>query len=222
MNKARVLLVGGSNLFRHGLKSYLSSDTFSVIGEIGNPEKLSEIYPTAMTPDLVIYARGHGGNRAVEAVRAIRAALPDAPVLVMADGLLASEFGECLAAGVSGYLLHDISKEALLHSIHLLLLGEKVFATELATLWINGGLDRRSEPVSLATYSLTPREGQILECLLAGDSNKCIARRLAIAESTVKIHVKSVLRKINVQNRTQAAIWAIETGFTAPSSHSAK
>jgi two-component system nitrate/nitrite response regulator NarL len=131
----------------------------------------------------------------------------------MAESIVAEEFSACLGAGVSGYLLSNISKDALLHSIQLILLGEKVFATELAKLWMNGGLERSATLVRTLEHSLTAREHEVLECLLGGDPNKLIARRLEITESTVKIHVKSLLQKINVQNRTQAAIWAMESGF---------
>ena len=96
-----------------------------------------------------------------------------------------------------------------------MLIGEKVFATELAKVWLSGGLEKRLHCAKKLDHNLTARESEILECLLGGDSNKSIARRLEITESTVKIHMKSLLRKINVQNRTQAAIWAMESGFSS-------
>lgn len=215
MDQVRIYLVGGSKLFRHGLRSYLDGDGFAVAGETDDYVDLGAALGDDDAPDLVLYAKPSPEANPAEAVEAIRDELPEVPVLVMAEALIPSEFSDCLNVGVSGYLLSDISKEALLHSIKLMLIGEKVFATELAKLWLNGGLEKRLHCAKKLDHNLTARESEILECLLGGDSNKSIARRLEITESTVKIHMKSLLRKINVQNRTQAAIWAMESGFSA-------
>ncbi len=214
MDQVRIYLVGGSKLFRHGLRSYLDGDSFTVAGEIDDYMDLGATLGDGDAPDLVLYAKPSADANPAEAVESIRDELPEVPVLVMAEALIPGEFSACLNVGVSGYLLSDISKEALLHSIKLMLIGEKVFATELAKVWLSGGLEKRLHCVKKLDHNLTARESEILECLLGGDSNKSIARRLEITELTVKIHMKSLLRKINVQNRTQAAIWAMEFGFS--------
>ena len=213
MDQVRIYLVGGSNLFRHGLRSYLDGGTFQITGELENYADIAGTIGRRENPDLILFAKANPEDDAAEAVRVMRETLPDVQVMIMADSLVPSEFSACLSAGVSGYLLSDISKDALLHSMHLIMLGEKVFATELAKLWMSGGLERKLNGTRKLEHNLTGRESEILECLLEGDSNKLIARRLEITESTVKIHMKSLLRKINVQNRTQAAIWAMESGF---------
>lgn len=213
--KVAVGLIGGSNLFRQGLRSYLDSEAFQIVVEAENREDVADDLPDlAREPELVIYAAMRGERNIAGAVAALRDALPEAHVMVMAEVLETDGFADCLGAGVSGYLLADISKEALLHSVQLILLGEKVFATEFAKYWMEiGGTSQGG--ARREDYNLTMRESEILECLLDGHSNKAIAGRLEITESTVKIHMKSLLRKINVQNRTQAAIWAMETGFSA-------
>src|SRR5690606_31857815 len=95
--------------------------------------------------------------------------------------------------------------------------GEKVFPTDLARILINGDFNVPAAlPVSrraAAGRALSERETQILDCLLSGYSNKMIAKRLEISEGTVKVHLKGILKKINVQNRTQAAIWALNNGI---------
>ena len=217
MIKTKIYLMGGTHLFRHGLRSYLDSDSFEISGELDNYSDFERSMQETEAPDLVLYAHPHGEENSADAVRSIRDLLPDTRVLVIADSLVAQECYACLSAGVNGYLLSDISKDALQHSMQLILLGETVFATKLAKLWKNGGLERRATPVRTLEHNLTPREGEILECLPKGESNKLIARRLGITESTVKIHMKSLLRKINVQNRTQAAIWAMESRITGRS-----
>lgn len=215
MDQASIYLVGGSKLFRHGVRSYLNGDGFVVAGEFDDHTDVDAALGDDDAPDLVLYAKPSQDTDPAEAVEALRDGMPETPVLVMAEALLTADFSACLNAGVSGYLLSDISKEALIHSIRLILIGEKVFATELAKLWLNGGLEKKLHCARKMDHKLTGRESEILERLLEGESNKIIARRLEITESTVKIHMKSLLRKINVQNRTQAAIWAMESGFSA-------
>ena len=92
------------------------------------------------------------------------------------------------------------------------MLGEKVFPTHLAALLVNGMAD--TPPARVTTsHGLSEREGQVLQCLVHGDSNKMIGNRLNITEATIKVHMKSLLRKINATNRTQAAIWAMKNGL---------
>ena len=111
-------------------------------------------------------------------------------------------------APLSGILTYGLSADAFVRSLRLICLGERVFPRDLA-------LERRPEAASSSAESgfsgphLSPREKEILSYLVAGASNKAIARCLAITEATVKVHLKSVLRKIRVENRTQAAIWAL-------------
>jgi two-component system nitrate/nitrite response regulator NarL len=111
---------------------------------------------------------------------------------------------------LSGILTYDLPAAAFVRSLHLVGSGERVFPRDLAA-------GRRQQPAMLSTQPrsdgvrLSPREKEILSRLVAGDSNKVIARHLDIAEATVKVHLKSVLRKIGVENRTQAAIWALST-----------
>jgi len=214
MDQVSIYLVGGSKLFRHGVRSYLNEDGFVVTGEFDDHVAATTAMDNGEAPDLVLYAKPGQDTDPSDAVGALRDDMPDAPVLVMAEALDTVEFSACLNAGVSGYLLSDISREALVHSIRLILIGEKVFATELAKVWLSGGLEKKLHCAKKIDHKLTGRESEILECLLGGESNKIIARRLEITESTVKIHMKSLLRKINVQNRTQAAIWAMESGFS--------
>jgi two-component system, NarL family, nitrate/nitrite response regulator NarL len=214
MDQVSIYLVGGSKLFRHGVRSYLNGDGFVVTGEFDDHVTAGTAMDNGDAPDLVLYAKPGQDADPAEAVEALRDDMPDTPVLVMAEALDTVEFSASLNAGVSGYLLSDISRDALVHSIRLILVGEKVFATELAKVWLSGGLEKKLHCAKKLDHKLTGRESEILECLLGGESNKIIARRLEITESTVKIHMKSLLRKINVQNRTQAAIWAMEAGFS--------
>jgi two-component system nitrate/nitrite response regulator NarL len=117
-----------------------------------------------------------------------------------------------LDAGLDGYLLSDLSPAALVQSLQLVLLGEKVFPTSLAALLVSGLTDN-VVTMPGGGRGLSEREGQILRFLVHGESNKMIANHLGITEATVKVHLKTVLRKIGALNRTQAAIWALNNGL---------
>jgi two-component system nitrate/nitrite response regulator NarL len=130
---------------------------------------------------------------------------------------LASDFAvdalrDAMNAGADGYLMKDVSPEALLQSLELVMMGEKVFPTNLAAMLFE--LNNASSPVN-SVRGQSPREQEILRTLVTGSSNKLIAIKLGITEATVKVHLKTLLRKIDVNNRTQAAIWAMNNGFTA-------
>ena len=130
---------------------------------------------------------------------------------VSSNGLLVA-----LRAGVQAFLLKDLSPDALIQSLRLVEMGETVFPTELAALLISGQVafsQRDSSAATLAAASITDRELNILRCLVRGEPNKVIAFQLKVAESTVKVQMKILFKKINAENRTQAAIWAVGQGL---------
>ena len=143
----------------------------------------------------------------------------NAKLIFVAPKLDIAVMSVCFAAGAAGYLLQNISRDGLRESLKLVEAGEKVFPSELATLFpalMNSLRARESEP-AYPNGDLSPRESEILRGLVGGHSNKMIAKNLDIAEATVKIYVKRILRKANVANRTQAALWGAAWGFKADS-----
>lgn len=140
--------------------------------------------------------------------------LPGVAVVVLSDGMSVKQCTDAMRAGASGYLLRDITPEGLKQSLSLVLTGEKVLPTDFVKILLegrarddvqSGEADDRDNP--------SPREKLILQCLANGYSNKAIAAHLDISEATVKVHIKTVFRKIRVQNRTEAAIWALSNGY---------
>jgi DNA-binding NarL/FixJ family response regulator len=128
-------------------------------------------------------------------------------IVALKCGTDSQEIGLDEIAPLSGILTCGLSADAFVRSLRLICSGERVFPRDLA-------LERRPQAASSGTKSihgvhLSPREKEILSYLVAGESNKAIARSLGITEATVKVHLKSVQRKIRVENRTQAAIWAL-------------
>ncbi len=213
MSNAPVFLIGGTNLFRRGLMSFLGDTDFAVTEEFDAVNDCISAAQDGETPEVVIFAAAGNIEASETAIETLTRTFPDVRIMVLSTELSVDELGACLKAGARGYLLSSISKEALVHSLTLVVLGETVFPSGLANAWVNGGLSQRRQTGQAPVRDLTRRESDILECLTTGAANKQIARDLGITEATVKIHMKSLIRKIGVSNRTQAALWAINSGF---------
>ncbi len=214
-----VLVVERNRLFREGLKRIFEGSPFEVRREAGNFDEILGTPNDEIPPDLVLTDLAENGANFVEQISTLRSRLPGLRIVVLTDRISNASLATALDAGVDGYLLKDMSADALQQSLRLVMLGEKVFPTGLAHLLIAGRLKepgRTNGLAQLATPGLSDREVEILTCLLNGMSNKVIANQLHISEGTVKVHLKGILKKINVRNRTQAAIWAINNGIHQP------
>ncbi|HEY9537025.1 MAG TPA: response regulator transcription factor [Kiloniellaceae bacterium] len=213
MSEVNTLLIGRNRLFLEGLKSLLRGSAFDTKQEVSSVAEL-DLFDEDDAPELIlIELRGEVAELAQD-IQQLREALPGAPVVVLTDERDPGTLAACLHAGAAAFLLKDISLEALIHSLKLAMLGQKVMPTELAMALINGATGMQpADGRSIADYGLSDREMEILRCLVNGDANKVIANRLDITEATVKVHMKSLLRKIKAANRTQAAIWALNQGL---------
>jgi two-component system nitrate/nitrite response regulator NarL len=207
------LIIEGNRLFREGLKNLLRGSDFTVQREADSVANAKAYIEAGYSPQLVILDFHESDERAIENIRHLRETLTQARIAVLTYSLSASKLSKALEAGADAYLLSDMSSEALIQSLALAMLGEKVFPTNLAKLLIDGHIDLADRNGAFASGILSAREVQILRCLANGDPNKLIANRLNITEATVKVHLKGLLRKINVCNRTQAAIWAVGQGI---------
>ena len=201
MTLSRTILIEANRLFRQGLKHLLADTRFAVEAEFSTNEQAIE---GAVASGLVIV--GEAGD-----LQQLRSAYPEARIVVLASDFAVDALREAMNAGADGYLMKDVSPEALLQSLELVMMGEKVFPTNLAAMLFDMNVIAPQHSVR----GLSPREQEILQALVTGSSNKLIAIKLGITEATVKVHLKTLLRKIDVNNRTQAAIWAMNNGFTA-------
>jgi two-component system nitrate/nitrite response regulator NarL len=161
-------------------------------------------------------------------LREVRQKFPNIRTIALAETISPSVFVQTVSAGIEALLLKDISGDVLQRAISMVLLGQHLFPIGLAQNLLPGATaqSRPAQPPMEAvsaepvpgverdrTVLFSEREQQILQCLVGGYSNKAIARKLHIAEATVKVHVKGLLRKVQVSNRTQAAIWALSRGI---------
>ena len=202
MTATHTILIKANRLFRQGLKHLLADTRFAVEGEFSTTE---QAVGGAVISGLVII--GEAGD-----LQQLRGAYPEARIVMLASDFAVDALRDAMNAGADGYLMKDVSPEALIQSLELVMMGEKVFPTNLASMLLS--LDSTPLPMN-SIRGMTPREQEILQALVTGSSNKLIAIKLGITEATVKVHLKTLLRKIDVNYRTQAAIWAMNNGFTA-------
>jgi two-component system nitrate/nitrite response regulator NarL len=216
MSNVRTYLVDANRLSRDGLARIFSESRFQIIGEAdGLSSLLDQSGEDGGGVDLIILDSNILEDRVGESIGALRQALPNAKTVILGNSQQPEVLLECFSAGADGCLLKDISSAALLESLDLVLLSERVFPSQLLTLVMRGNASFgvRQPVAAVSEARLSERELQILRYLVAGHSNKVIANRLDVTEATVKVHLKSILRKIKAQNRTQAAIWALNHGL---------
>ena len=210
-----LLIIDPNRLFREGLRILLSGAQFDVTHEASDVTEGLEIVQSNDEIGIVILDfSSDGSDSELQILKQMRAANEDIKLIVLTNEMSARLLARALNAGADGYLLKSLSSKALVQSLRLVDLGEKVFPTKLATMITSGQIDPgAAEARVLSVKGLSEREREVTRCLQHGETNKVIARRLGITEATVKVHLKAVLRKLNVSNRTQAAIWAISHGL---------
>lgn len=212
----RILLVDDHALFRRGLMALLGQDEeMRVVGEAGDVGEALRIAAQS-APDVVLLDNHLPGVRGVDAVQTLRDAAPAARVLLLTVSDDPADLGAALRNGASGYLLKTCDADELIAAIRRARHGQVVIGAEMAPrlaeamqMGVPGAASSTptgSESDELA--ALTPRERQIAAAISHGASNKQIARDLNIAETTVKVHVQSILRKFELDSRVQIAVWA--------------
>ncbi len=215
-----VILVGKSILLREGLARILRAANFRILASVSSADGLR---PSKAPPHLPLYLIVHTGNDfdiALEQIALFRNRHPDARIAIVADHYRLNELTSAFRAGANGYFV-DVS-DRFIRSIELVMMGETIFPSALLDanrphLVEASASVRNLEPILVAKEDataplLSPQEKVILRCIIEGDSNKRIAHKIEVTEATVKVHVKAILRKIRVQNRTQAAVWGINNG----------
>lgn len=217
MKKIRLLLVDDQAMFREGLRLILSRQTdFEIVGEAGDGLAAFGLL-RRINPDVILMDLRMPNLGGVEATRRIMAEAPSVRVIVLTTFEEDEEVFAALRAGAAGFLLKDSPSEKLCEAIRLAARGETWLQPSVAAKLVAefGRLAPRPPPFSNGGLSelLTSRELDVLRCLADGMSNKEIGRRLAISEGTAKNHMSQILGKLQVLDRTQAALRARELGL---------
>ncbi|MFA9438418.1 response regulator [Uliginosibacterium sp. sgz301328] len=211
----RVLLVDDHTLFRSGVKLLLSRQAgIDVVGEAGDGAEAVKL-ARALRPDVVLLDLNMPGLSGVEALRLMLQDRPELAVLMLTVSEDAEDLATALRAGARGYLLKNIDADYLLGAIHRAREGEAVVAEAMMGKLLQQFRAGDTPAPAREDDKLTAREREILGYLALGESNKVIARRLDLSESTVKIHVQNILKKLNLSSRVQAAVYAVEHGLSA-------
>lgn len=210
-----ISIVNRNEIEGEGLRRILTETSFHVAGVYKSPADVSLSYDAEGRRPLLIIVSSTD-DATLTMCRQARAAAPDALIIMMGCSCDSSVIAKAFRTGVDGYVSKDTRCACLPEMIRLVAVGEKLIPSEVVFDLV--GLEtpiRWSETDGrLEDVNISDREIEILRGLIRGDPNKIISRTLNITLATVKVHVKSILRKLHVVNRTQAAIWAINHGLT--------
>jgi len=220
MDRIKVLLVDDHTLFRDGMKALLSrQESVEIIGEAGNGadgiKKALEL-----SPDVVLMDLNMPDMTGIEAIRKILEVKPDTKILMLTVSEDDEDLFNAVRAGAMGYLLKNVESERLVSSVQQVAKGEATVSAALtdrifAEFRAMSARAQKSERENQKDL-LSNREKEILTHISRGESNKEIANVLCIAESTVKIHVQNILKKLNLSSRVQAAVYAVEQSLVPP------
>jgi len=216
----RVLVVDDHTLFRRGLTALLSRDArVQVVGDAADAGE-AQRRAQDLQPDLILLDNHLPGVRGVDAVAALQEAVPHARIVMLTVSEDEADMAAALRGGAAGYLLKTIEGDDLIQAIVRAVSGDSVIATEMTSkmisAYLGGGQANGAVPAPPTSPLdvLSAREREILRGIAQGASNKEIGRELGIAETTVKVHVQNVLRKLHVSTRVHAAVIATEIGLS--------
>jgi len=211
----RILLIDDHTLFRAGLKDLLTRRGIKVVASVGNGEeglKMANEFKSEL--DVVLLDMRMPKMDGIGVLGLLKKDHPDLPVAMLTTSSVEEDLIGALKNGAQGYLLKDMEPDDLVVALKDIIEGKTVVAPDLAPVLaqaVQGKIKPKEEKINPFS-SLTPREFEILTLLAEGQSNKVIARNLGISDGTVKLHVKAILRKLNISSRITAAVMAVEYG----------
>ena len=210
-DRIQVLVVDDHTVVRKGLCSLLSSEKYGieVVGEAGDGNEAIRL-ANELQPDVILMDLFMPGKSGLEAIRDIKQGNPESNILVLTSYAGEDKASEALNAGALGYLFKDASPDELVHTIRSVYMGSLSIPRDLAQKVMHPS---RESETSIAVDDLTERELEVLGCVARGLSNKQIAEELSIGITTVRSHVSNILRKLDLENRTQIAIHARESNL---------
>lgn len=218
----KVLIVDDHPVFRQGLRDVLETDpNLNIIGEAADGEVALEIVPE-INPDVILMDINLPTMNGLQVTRKIKGQFPQIKVIMITGYDDAEQVFHALRAGASAYCPKDITPEALIGIINIVqdgnyVVGEKTMTHDEVLEWVEQKIGRFAGPLISDTEEmfvpLSPREMEILEHVTRGLSNKEIAYKLGISHQTVKNHMTAILRKLRVDDRTQAAVYALRHGW---------
>ena len=213
----RILLIDDHALFRSGIKALLQrQNDFEVVGEAANGLDAVK-RAIALQPDIILLDLNMPGMSGKAVLNALQEEAVRAKVIVLTVSENAEDLADVMAAGAQGYLLKNIDASHFIDALRRVASGETIISPEMTVRLVSAMRAKETPPSNTPRDALlarlTPREREILAALAEGASNKEIARQFDLSESTVKVHVQNILRKLECQSRVQAAVIAVEAGL---------
>jgi len=214
LEELRVLLVDDHDLFRRGLVNLLSEHGLHVVGEAENGEVALRLV-RELAPDVVIMDLNMPGPSGVEVIRQMTGIAPLTRVVVLTISADDSDVINAVMGGACGYLLKDSSVDQLIAGIRSAAAGESLISPQIAAKMLQILRAQRSSVDAAETIraELSEREIEVLKLIANGQDNAEIARALFISPKTVKNHISNILMKLQMQNRIQAAVYAVRSGI---------
>ncbi|MGB1311032.1 MAG: response regulator [Leucothrix sp.] len=220
--KQRILLIDDHTLFRAGLEDLLKRRGIEVVASVASGVEGSRLV-TEESLDLVLLDMRMPEMNGLTVLKHIKHVNPDLPVAMLTTSSDEADLIGALQLGANGYLMKDMEPDELVVAIRDIVAGKTVVAPDLAQVLASAVQGSKQEKVAEKPNPfecLTPREYEILLHLAEGQSNKVIARHLGISDGTVKLHVKAILRKLEISSRITAAVMAVEYGLKKSPPHS--
>jgi DNA-binding NarL/FixJ family response regulator len=214
LDALRVLLVDDHDLFRTGLRNLLEEQGVHVVGEAAAGAEALKL-TRELAPDVIVMDLNMPGMTGVEATRHITAVAPLTRVLVLTISDQDADVMDAILAGACGYLLKDASIQELMRGIQSAALGESLISPHIASKVLQRVRASSSSPMIAETIrsELSDREVQVLKLIANGKDNAQIAAELHISPKTVKNHISNILMKLQIENRIQAAVYAVRSGI---------
>lgn len=210
---ARLLIIDDHPLLRRGVSQLLElEDDLELVGEAGEPVEGIRLV-LELDPDMVLLDLNMPGMSGIETLQRLRDGGYTGRVVMFTVSDHEDDVVEALQSGADGYLLKDMEADEMVRQLRQAALGRMVVSDSLTALLAEALRSQRHRAPVPGVQSLTQREREILRELAGGLSNKMIARRLDISEGTVKVHVKHLLKKLNLRSRVEAAVWAVQEGL---------
>lgn len=216
MNRIRVLVADDHVLFRDGLARLLAGEPdFEVVGAAPNGQVAVEM-AGELVPDVILMDIGMPVMDGLEATRRIKAEIPYVRIVILTASDGDRSLFEAVKGGAQGYLLKNIEPQALYSTLRGVVRGEAPMSRSMAARLLEEFT--RQAHCAVPVGDLTAREQEVLSHVALGRSNKEIATLLAVAENTIKNHLKNILAKLHLENRVQAATFAVREGLVATAS----
>ncbi len=210
----RVLVADDHSLFRDGIISLLEAAGFEVVGQVGDGQAAVEA-TRRLQPALVLMDIHMPKMTGLEALRLIKEEMPDTQVVMLTVSEDDVDLFEATKSGAQGYLLKSLNAKQFIEMLEGLQQGEAAM-TRQTTARLMKGLTNPPTRKAESTKRLTEREIELLHLVANGLPNKAIAQALSVSENTVKYHMKNIMQKLDVQNRTEAVTYAMRTGLLDP------